>query len=79
VSEHFQSDLEKIKERSIRNDLAAVRDYAVLGSRDHDGLIHHEKCGVIPCAQQQFGGSDDSANQDRRSNSEGFEASISHS
>jgi hypothetical protein len=33
-------------------------------------------CGVIPHAQQQFGGSDDSANQDpRRSNSEGIKAS----
>jgi hypothetical protein len=51
------------KERSIRNNLAAVRDYAVLGSRR---IESRRNCGVIPYAQHQFCGSDDSANQDPR-------------
>jgi hypothetical protein len=73
VSEHFQFDLERLKQRSIRNNLAAVRDYALLGSRR---IESRRNCGVIWYSQQQFDGSDDSANRDpTRSNSEGLKAS----
>jgi hypothetical protein len=69
VSEHFQSDLERHSQQSG----TAVRDCAVLGSRR---IESRRKCVVVPNAQQQFGGSDDSANQDpTRSNSEGLKAS----
>ena len=40
VSEHFQSDLEKIKERGIRNNLA--RRCAITLCWDHAGLSHDE-------------------------------------
>jgi hypothetical protein len=74
VSEHFQSDLETLKKRGIRgNPARRCAIYTVLGSRWVESL---RNCDVIPYAQQQFGGSDDSANQDlRRSNSEGPKAS----
>jgi hypothetical protein len=74
VSEHFQSDLETLKKRGIRgNPARRCAISALLGSRWVESL---RNCDVIPYAQQQFGGSDDSANQDlRRSNSEGPKAS----
>ena len=40
VSEHFQSDLERLKERSIRNNLA--RRCAMTLCWDHAGLSHDE-------------------------------------
>ena len=40
VSEHFQSDLERLKERSIRNNLA--RRCAITLCWDHAGLSHDE-------------------------------------
>jgi hypothetical protein len=40
VSEHFQSDIEKIKEGSIRNSLA--RRCAMTLCWDHAGLSHEE-------------------------------------
>ena len=40
VSEHFQSDLERLKERSIRNNLA--RRCAIALCWDHAGLSHDE-------------------------------------
>ena len=40
VSEHFQSDFETLKERSIRNDLA--RRCAITLCWDHAGLSHDE-------------------------------------
>ncbi len=40
VSEHFQSDLERLKERSIRNNLA--RRCATTLCWDHAGLSHEE-------------------------------------
>jgi hypothetical protein len=70
----FNPDLERLDERGIRNNLA--RRCAIMPCWDHAGLSHAEICGVIPDAEQQFGGSDDSANQDPwRSNSEGLKAS----
>ena len=39
VSEHFQSDLERLKERSIRNNLARC---AITLCWDHAGLSHDE-------------------------------------
>jgi hypothetical protein len=54
VSEHFQSDLEALKERGIRNNPA--RRCAITLCWDHAGLSHDEIAGVIPHAQQQFGG-----------------------
>ena len=74
VSEHFQFDLEAAQGTlHPQQSGTAVRDNAVLGSRR---IESRRNCVVVPYAQQQFGGSDDSANQDpRRSNSEGLEAS----
>jgi chromosomal replication initiation ATPase DnaA len=40
VSEHFQSDLERLKQRSIRNNLA--RRCAITLCWDHAGLSHDE-------------------------------------
>src|ERR1700737_5323173 len=40
VSEHFQSDLERLKERSIHNNLA--RRCAITLCWDHAGLSHDE-------------------------------------
>jgi hypothetical protein len=40
VSEHFQCDLERLKERSIHNNLA--RRCAITLSWDHAGLSHNE-------------------------------------
>jgi hypothetical protein len=40
ASEHFQSDLERVKERSIRNNLA--RRCAITLCWDHAGLSHDE-------------------------------------
>jgi hypothetical protein len=62
-------------ERGSHNNLALrVRHYAVLGSR---WIESRGKCGVFPHAQQQFGGPDDSANQQRgRPNSESFKELI---
>jgi chromosomal replication initiation ATPase DnaA len=40
VSEHFQSDLERLKQRSIRNNLA--RRCAITLCWDHAGLSHPE-------------------------------------
>jgi chromosomal replication initiation ATPase DnaA len=40
VSEHFQSDLERLKERSVRNNLA--RRCAITLCWDHAGLSHDE-------------------------------------
>src|ERR1700693_2147020 len=43
---------------------------------DHAGLKHDENCGVMPHAQQQFGGPDDSAKQrPRRTNTQSFKES----
>ncbi len=54
----------------------AVRDYAVLGSRR---IESRRNCGVISYAQQQFGGSDDPANQDpTRSNFKVLKHQTSH-
>ena len=73
VSEHFQSDLE-----TSRNAASATiwHGGARLRCAGITRIESRRNCGVIPGAQQQFGGSDDSANQDpRRSNSEGLKAS----
>jgi hypothetical protein len=73
VSQHFESNRERLKERSSRVNLA--RRCAVRLCWDHAGLSHDEVASLFGNAQQQFGGSDDSVNQDpRRSNSEGLKA-----
>ena len=74
VSEDFQFDLEAAQgTRHPQQSGTAVRDNAVLGSRR---IESRGNCGVIPHAQQQFGGPVDPANQGpRRSNSESFKAS----
>ena len=59
VSEHFQFDLETLKERAIRSDLA--RRCAITLCWDYD-----EIATFFPHAQQQFGGPDDSASQGPR-------------
>jgi hypothetical protein len=46
VSEHFQSDLERLKERSIRNNLA--RRCAITLFWDHAGLSHDEIAALSP-------------------------------
>jgi hypothetical protein len=48
VSEHFQSDLEKIKERGIRNNLA--RRCAITLCWDHAGLSHDEIAALFRMA-----------------------------
>src|ERR1700693_1283271 len=45
VSEHFQSDLERLKQRSIRNNLA--RQCAITLCWDHAGLSHDEIAGLF--------------------------------
>jgi hypothetical protein len=47
VSEHFQSDLETLKERGIRNNLA--RRCAITLCWDHAGLSHDEIAALFPC------------------------------
>jgi hypothetical protein len=77
VSEHFQCDLETLKERGIRNNLG--RRCAITLCWDHAGLSHDEIAALFRMPKQQFGGPDDSANQGpRRFNSEGLKNQISH-
>src|SRR5580704_6939818 len=69
VSEHFQFDLERLKQRRIRNNLA--RRCAITLCWDHAGLSHNEIAALFEDAQQQFGVPNDSAKQGpKRPNSE---------
>src|SRR4029077_17106922 len=74
VSEHFQSDLERLKERSIRNNLA--RRCAITLCWDHAGLSHDENAALF-----RMPSSNSVAQTIRRTkthdvqNSEGFKAS----
>ena len=61
VSEHFQSDLETLKERGIRDNLA--RRCAITLCWDHAGLSHDEIAALFRMPSSNSVAPDDSANQ----------------
>jgi hypothetical protein len=62
LTEPFQCDLETLKTRGIRGNLA--RRCAITLCWDHAGLSHHEIAALFGMAQQQCGSPDDSGNED---------------